>query len=83
MARAFPYGWRYREALRHGDGAPIGIIYGTQFARRGVCPDDVVYMVAVHRGEVSLLGKVLVDVVTYGADTYRRWVGAAPAPALE
>jgi hypothetical protein len=83
MARAFTYGWRFREARRHRIGAPIGIAYGSQFARRGVCPDDLIYLVSVHRGEMYLLGKILLDEVSYCAEEYLKQVGADPLPALE
>jgi hypothetical protein len=68
MARAFTYGWRYREARRPRPGAPIGIVYGSQFARRGGRPDDLLYIVSVHRGTMYVLGKILCDEVSYCAE---------------
>ncbi len=43
---------------RHPAGEPIGIAYGSQFARRGVCPDDLLYIVSVNQARVHLLGKM-------------------------
>jgi hypothetical protein len=72
-----------REALRYGDGAPLAFAYGSQFARRGVCPDDDVYIVSAHRGRVHLLGKMRVRVVTHSADDFRLYAGLEPLPAAE
>src|SRR5262245_17646879 len=83
MVRYFTYGWRHREMRRHGAGEPIGIAYGSQFARRGVRPNDEIYIVSVHRGRVYLLGKMQAGVVGYCADTFLQWVGTDPPPALE
>ena len=75
MGRFFTYCWQHGEMLRYRDGAPVGFAYGSQFARRGICPDDEVYIVSVHRGRVYLLGKMLVRVVTHCADDFRRYAG--------
>src|SRR5437879_4684937 len=83
MTPIFTSCWQHREMVRHGDGEPVGVAYGSPFARRGVCPNDEVYIVSVHRGHVYLLGKMLVGAVTYAADDYRRLVGAEPEPAPE
>ena len=83
MGRFFTYCWQHGEMLRYRDGAPVGFAYGSQFARRGICPDDEVYIVSVHRGRVYLLGKMLVRVVTHGADDFRRYAGLEPEPAAE
>jgi hypothetical protein len=83
MGRSFTYCWQHREILRYRDGAPIVFAYGSQFARRGVCPEDEVYLVSVHRGRVHLLGKMRVRVVTHSADDFRRYAGLEPAPAAE
>jgi hypothetical protein len=83
MVQFFTYCWQHREALRHRDGEPVGIAYGSQFARRGVLPGDDVYIVSVHHGHVHLLGKMLVRAVTHSAEDYRRLVGREPEPAAE
>jgi hypothetical protein len=83
MGRFFTYCWQHREMLRHREGAPVGFAYGSQFARRGVCPDDEVYIVSVHRGRVYLLGKMLVRLVSHSADEFRRYAGWEPEPAAE
>ena len=83
MARFFTYCWQHSEMLRYRDGEPVSAAYGSQFARRGVCPEDVVYIVSVHRGHVHLLGKMLVRAVTHSADDYMRLVGEEPEPAAE
>jgi hypothetical protein len=83
MAQFFTYCWQHREMLRHRDGEPVGIAYGSQFARRGVLPGDEVYIVSVHHGWVHLLGKMLIRVVTQSAEDYRRLVGREPEPAPE
>src|SRR5437588_9776411 len=83
MGRFFTYCWQHREMLRYRDGAPVVFAYGSQFARRGICPDDEVYIVSVHHGLVHLLGKMLVRVVTHAADDFRRYAGLEPEPAAE
>jgi hypothetical protein len=75
MGRFYTYSWQHREMLRYPEGAPIGLAYGSQFARRGICPDDEVYMVSVRHGRVYVLGKMRVRAVTYSADDCRRWAG--------
>jgi hypothetical protein len=83
MPQFFTYCWQHREVLGHRAGGPIGFAYGSQFARRGVCPGDEVYIVSVHGGRVHLLGKMLVRAVTHSADDCRRLAGAEPQPAPE
>jgi hypothetical protein len=83
MGRSFTYCWQHSEVLRYCDGAPILFAYGSQFARRGVCPGDEVYIVSVRRGCVHLLGKMLVRAVTHSADDCRRYAGVDPEPATE
>jgi hypothetical protein len=83
MARFFTYCWQHREVRGHPDGEPIGFAYGSQFSRRGLCPNDLLYIVSVNQGHVHLLGKMLVGQVTYCAHDYLRWVGVEPEPALE
>jgi hypothetical protein len=83
MGRSFTYCWQHSEMLRYRHGASVGFAYGSQFARRGVCPDDEVYIVSVHRGRVHLLSKMLVRIVTHSADDFRRYAGVEPAPAAE
>jgi hypothetical protein len=83
MGRFFTYCWQHSEMLRYRDGEPIGLAYGSQFARRGVCPGDEVYIVSVHAGRVYLLGKMLIRAVTHSADDCRRWAGVDPQPAAE
>jgi hypothetical protein len=75
MGRFYTYSWQHSAMLRYRDGEPVGYAYGSQFARRGVCPDDEVYIVSVHRGRVHLLSKMLVRAVTYSAEDCRRWAG--------
>ena len=83
MGRFFTYCWQHSEALRYRDGEPIVFAYGSQFARRGVCPGDEVYIVSIHRGRVHLLSKMLVRAVTNSADDCRRYAGVDPEPAAE
>jgi hypothetical protein len=83
VAQFFTYCWQHGEMLRYRDGAPVCFAYGSQFARRGVCPDDEVYIVSVHRGRVHLLGKMRVRVVTNSAEDFRRYAGLEPAAAAE
>ncbi len=83
MGRSFTYCWQHSEVLRYPDGAPVVFAYGSQFARRGVCPGDEVYIVSVHRGRVHLLGKMRVRLVTHSAADFRRYSGLDPGPAAE
>jgi hypothetical protein len=80
VAQSFTYSWQHREVLRYRDGAAVVFAYGSQFARRGVCPDDAVYIVSVHRGRVHLLSKMLVRLVTHSADDFRRYAGLDSEP---
>ena len=83
MPRFFTYCWQHREMLRHPSGEPVGFAYGSQFSRRGVCPNVQVYIVSGHRGQVYLLGKMLLRAVTFMADDFRRFVGQEPETARE
>jgi hypothetical protein len=58
MARFFTYGWQYVEARKEPEGEPLGHAAGSRFSSRGIEPGDMVYVVAVHRGQLYLLGKM-------------------------
>lgn len=73
---SFTYGWRHAEMARYRDGDLVRLAYGSQFASRGVRPNDEVYFVSVHRGHVYVIGKMRVLAVTHSADDCRRWAGA-------
>src|SRR5262245_20873481 len=83
MPQFFTYSWKFQEASDYRSGEPIGVAYGSRFARRGIVPGDVVYIVSVQKGNVYLLGKMLVGLVTYSAEDYRRWVSTEPPSAAE
>ena len=83
MARFFTYCWQHDEMLRYRDGAPVVFAYGSQFARRGVCPGDEIYIVSVHHGRVYLLSKMLVWVVTHSPVDFARYAQMEPAAATE
>jgi hypothetical protein len=82
---SFTYGWRHSEMARYRDGDLVRLAYGSQFASRGVRPNDEVYFVSVHRGHVYLIGKMRALAVTHSGDDCRRWAGPdlAIEPAAE
>jgi len=83
MTQCFTFGWKHREMLRYPDGAAIPAAWGSRFSQQGMVPGDVVYLMSVHHGRVHLLGKMIVQAVTFLAEDYRRLVGTAPPPAVE
>jgi hypothetical protein len=83
MVRFFTYCWQHSEVLRYPDGERVVVAYGSQFARRGICPMDEVYFVSIRGGRIHLLSKMVVRVVTHSAEHCRRYAGVAPEPAAE
>jgi hypothetical protein len=82
MARSFTYSWQYAEALKEPEGDPLGHAAGSRFSSRGIQPGDFVYIVAVRRGQLYLLGKMQVgQIVT--KDEARRILGEEPYDAPE
>jgi hypothetical protein len=59
MARFFTYNWQFAEA-RKAEPGPLRYAAGSRFRSRGIEPADFVYIVAVHRGQLFLLGKMQV-----------------------
>ncbi|MHB1423175.1 MAG: hypothetical protein ACYC3I_08275 [Gemmataceae bacterium] len=82
MARFFTHGWQYTEARKEPDGEPLGHAASSRFSSRGIEAGDFVYVVAVHRGELYLLGKMQVGKVVT-KDEARRLLGVEPYDAPE
>jgi hypothetical protein len=82
MPRFFTYSWQYAEARKEPEGEPLAHAAGSRFSSRGIEPGDIVYIVAVHRGQLYLLGKLQVGgIVT--KDEARRILGSEPYDAPE
>lgn len=81
MPRFFTHGWQYTEA-RKEEGKPLGHAAGSLFSRRGIEPGDFIYVVAVHRGNLYVLGKMQVGKIV-GKDEARRLLGEEPYDAPE
>src|SRR5262249_53927792 len=81
MARFFTYSWQYGEA-RKEQGGPLGHAAGSRFSSRGIEPGDFVYVVAVHRGQLYLLGKMQGGEIV-SKDEARRIRGGEPYDAPE
>jgi hypothetical protein len=77
MARFFTYSWQYAEARKESEAGPLRYAAGSRFSRRGIEPGDFVYIVAVHRGRLYLLGKMQVREIV-SKDEARRILGAEP-----
>ena len=80
MPRFFTYYWtnrRWDERRARGQGALLRHIASTRFIRRGVRPGDQVYVVTVLRGELYLLGKLVVGAIV-DAEAAAARLGAAP-----
>ncbi len=82
MARFFTHGWQYTEARKEGNGEPLCHAAGSRFSSRGIKPGDFVYVVAVHRGELYLLGKMQVGKIVT-KDEARHLLGVEPYDAPE
>jgi hypothetical protein len=82
MARFFTYSWQYSEARKEPEGIPLGHAAGSRFASRGIEPGDIVYIVAVHKGKLHLLGKMAVGSIV-SKDGARRILGTEPFDAPE
>jgi hypothetical protein len=82
MARFYTYGWQYAEARKEPEGEPLAHAAGSRFTSRGIEPGDVVYIVAVHKGGLHLLGKMAVGAIV-GKDEARRALSAEPYDAPE
>jgi hypothetical protein len=81
MARFFTHGWQYAEALKEEDKA-LCHAAGSRFSSRGIEPGDFVYVVAVHEGELHVLGKMQVGKIVT-KDEARRILGTEPYDAPE
>jgi hypothetical protein len=82
MSRFFTYSWQYAEARKESEGGPLGHAAGSRFSSRGIQPGDFIYIVAVHRGELYLLGKMQVGKIV-SKDEAHRILGAEPYDAPE
>jgi hypothetical protein len=82
MARFFTYGWQYAEARKEAEGEPLDHTGGSRFSSRGIKPGDFVYVVAVRRGQLYLVGKMEVGKIV-SKDEARRILGAEPYDAPE
>src|SRR5262245_27053754 len=82
MARFFTYGWQYAEVRKEPEGEPLGHAAGSRFSSRGIEPGDCVYIVAVHWGQLYLLGKMRVGKIV-SKDEARRMLGVEPYDAPE
>jgi hypothetical protein len=82
MSRFFTYSWQYAEARKESEGGPLGHAAGSRFSIRGIQPGDFIYIVAVHRGELYLLGKMQVGKIV-SKDEAHRILGAEPYDAPE
>ncbi len=82
MARFFTYSWQYAEARKSPEGEPLGHAAGSRFSSRGVHTGDLVYVVAVHQGQLYVLGKLQVGAIA-SKDEARRVLGAEPYDAPE
>src|SRR2546428_357606 len=82
MPRFFTYGWQYAEARREPEGAPLGHAAGSRFSRRAIAPGALVYVVAVHRKQMYLLGKLEVGALVSLAEA-RQILGTEPYEAAE
>jgi hypothetical protein len=82
MSRFFTYGWQYAEARKEPEGEPLGHAAGSRFSRRGIEPGDIVYIVAVHQGQLYLLGKMQVGAIVT-KDEASRVLGSEPYDAPE
>lgn len=82
MSRFFTYSWQYAEARKESEAGPLGHAAGSRFSSRGIEPGDFVYIVAVHRGQLYLLGKMQVEKIV-SKDEARRILGAEPYDAPE
>ncbi|MEX0939563.1 MAG: hypothetical protein WDZ59_16990 [Pirellulales bacterium] len=82
MSRFFTYSWQYAEAQKKSEGEPLGHAAGSRFSSRGIEPGDFVYIVAVHGGQLYLLGKMQVEKIVSKDDAHRIF-GAEPYDAPE
>ncbi len=82
MARFFTHGWQYAEARKEPDGEPLGHAAGSRFTNRGIEPGDFVYVVAVHHGQLYVLGKMQVGKIVT-KDEARHLLGKEPYDAPE
>jgi hypothetical protein len=82
MARFFTYSWQYGEARKESESQPLGHAAGSRFSSRGIKPGDFVYIVAVHRGQLYLLGKMQIGKIV-SKDEARRILGEEPYDAPE
>jgi len=82
MARFFTYSWQYGEARKESEAGPLGHAAGSRFSSRGIQPGDFVYIVAVHQGQLYLLGKMQVGKLV-SKDEARQILGSEPYDAPE
>lgn len=82
MARFFTYSWQYAEARKESEAGLLGHAAGSRFSSRGIEAGDLVYIVAVHRGQLYLLGKMQVGKIV-SKDEARRILGTEPYDAPE
>ena len=82
MARFFTHGWQYAEARKEPDGEPLCHAAGSRFSSRGIESGDFVYVVAVHRGKLYVLGKMQVGKIVT-KDEAHRILGVEPYDAPE
>ena len=84
--RYFTYYWNQDQFLvTAGDAARKGPIYldytgGSGFRDRGVAPGDVLYVLTWYKGDLRVLGRMLVDGVLDEAAAQRRIGSTYPAP---
>lgn len=82
MVRFFTQGWQYAEARKELEGEPLCHAAGSRFSSRGIESGDFVYVVAVHRGKLYVLGKMQVGKIVT-KDEARHIVGVEPYDAPE
>jgi hypothetical protein len=82
MARFYTYSWQYAEARKESEAGLLGHAAGSRFSSRGNEPGDFVYIVAVHQGQLYLLGKMEVGKIV-SKDEARNILGSEPYDAPE
>lgn len=83
MARFFTYGWQFTEARKAAvQGEPLRYAAGSRFTRHGIRPGDFVYVMAIHKKKLYVVGKMQVAKIV-GRSEARRILGAEPYDAAE
>jgi hypothetical protein len=82
MARFFTYSWQYTQARKGSETGPLGHAAGSRFSSRGIEPGDFLYIVAVRRGQMYLLGKMLLGKIV-SKEEARRILGTERHDARE